>query len=248
MTKVQRMLVIGATSAIAHETLKLFADAGIRLVLVGRNTDRLQRVGDDLRTRGATIERTILLDVTDLTRHREVVDQAVSILGGIDVVLIAHGSLGDHGLSSRDPDASSRELMINAVSTLSLLTLIADRMEQQRSGCIAVITSVAGDRGRQSNYVYGAAKAAVDVFLEGLRNRLHKSGVAVVTIKPGLVDTPMTRHLRHNVLFASAAVAGRGVHRAILRRRNVVYVPSYWRWIMLAIRLLPEPLFKRMNL
>jgi short-subunit dehydrogenase len=128
------------------------------------------------------------------------------------------------------------------------LTLLANYFEGQRHGCIAVITSVAGDRGRQSNYVYGAAKGGVDHFLQGLRNRLFRSGVAVVTIKPGYVATPMTAGIKKSPLFISAGRAGRSIHRAIERRRNVVYVPWFWRPIMTMVRWLPEAIFKRLQL
>jgi decaprenylphospho-beta-D-erythro-pentofuranosid-2-ulose 2-reductase len=129
-----------------------------------------------------------------------------------------------------------------------LLTLIGNRFEEQRNGCIAVISSVAGDRGRQSNYVYGAAKGALTVFLSGLRNRLVKAGVTVITIKPGFVDSPMTASFRKGFLWVSPAVVGRGVYRAIVSRKDVVYLPWYWRYIMMAVVLIPERMFKRLSL
>ena len=125
---------------------------------------------------------------------------------------------------------------------------LANRFEQSRGGCIAVISSVAGDRGRQSNYVYGSAKGGLDRFLQGLRNRLYRAGVAVVTIKPGFVDTPMTAALPKNALYASPRQVARGVYRAIEARRSVVYLPWFWRPIMLLIKLLPESVFKRLRL
>jgi decaprenylphospho-beta-D-erythro-pentofuranosid-2-ulose 2-reductase len=139
-------------------------------------------------------------------------------------------------------------LEVNFTATVALLTLLANRLEAARHGCIAVITSVAGDRGRQSNYVYGAAKGGVDRFLEGLRNRLFRSGVAVITIKPGFVDTPMTAGLRKNALFASPRRVGRAIHRAIEARRSVVYVPWFWRPIMFLVTALPESIFRRLRL
>jgi decaprenylphospho-beta-D-erythro-pentofuranosid-2-ulose 2-reductase len=111
-----------------------------------------------------------------------------------------------------------------------------------------VIGSVAGDRGRAGNYIYGAAKSAVETYLSGLRNRLASSGVSVITIKPGLVDTPMTAHLPKTALVASASDVARAIDRAIQRHRLVVYVPWFWRWIMLTIRMLPERLFMRMRI
>jgi hypothetical protein len=139
-------------------------------------------------------------------------------------------------------------LEVNFTATVALLTLLANYFEAQGRGCIAVIGSVAGDRGRQSNYVYGAAKGGLDRFLQGLRNRLFRSGVSVVTLKPGFVDTPMTSGVKKNPLFSSAERAGRDVHRAIQRRRDVVYIPWFWGPIMALVRLLPESIFKRLHL
>jgi decaprenylphospho-beta-D-erythro-pentofuranosid-2-ulose 2-reductase len=144
--------------------------------------------------------------------------------------------------------AALDQLKTNFLSVVSLLTLIGNRFEEQRNGCIAVISSVAGDRGRQSNYVYGAAKGALTVFLSGLRNRLVKAGVTVITIKPGFVDSPMTASFRKGFLWASPAVVGRGVYRAIVSRKDVVYLPWYWRYIMMAVVLIPERMFKRLSL
>jgi short-subunit dehydrogenase len=131
---------------------------------------------------------------------------------------------------------------------ISLLTLLANYFEHQKRGCIAVISSVAGDRGRQSNYVYGAAKGAVTIFLQGLRNRLASKGVAVVTIKPGMVDTPMTAHMRKSRLFASAETVGQGIYQAMVKRRDVVYMPGYWRYIMWIIKSIPESRFKNLRI
>src|SRR5262249_27758698 len=139
-------------------------------------------------------------------------------------------------------------LEVNFTTTAALLTLVGDALEGQRHGCLAVITSVAGDRGRQSNYVYGAAKGGLHILLQGIRNRLYPAGVAVVEIKPGFVDTPMTAHLRKNALFASPGRVGRAVHRAILKRRDIVYVPWFWRPVMTAVKLMPERVFKRLKL
>ncbi|HXC65533.1 MAG TPA: SDR family NAD(P)-dependent oxidoreductase, partial [bacterium] len=123
-----------------------------------------------------------------------------------------------------------------------------NRFEAQGRGCLAVISSVAGDRGRQSNYVYGTAKATVTAFLSGLRNRLFRSGVQVLTIKPGMVDTPMTAALKKGPLFASADTVAAGIVRAVDKRRDVVYVPGYWRLVMGVIKALPEGVFKRLKL
>ncbi|MGH7513874.1 MAG: SDR family oxidoreductase [Gemmatimonadales bacterium] len=242
-----RVLIVGATSAIATETARAYAAYGARLFLTGRDADRLEGVAADLRVRGATVE-TAVLDVTDRRRGAEVMDSAWAAFGGFDVALLAHGVLPDQARCQARAEDAIAALEVNFTSTVALLTPLANRFEAAKAGCIAVITSVAGDRGRQSNYLYGAAKGGLDRFLEGLRNRLFRSGVAVVTLKPGFVDTPMTAGIRQGPLFVSARRAGRAVHRAIERRRDVAYIPWFWRPIMALVRALPEPVFKRLRL
>src|SRR5436189_2569489 len=228
-----RILIVGATSAIAHETAKCFAKDGAEFFLVGRSPEKLEDVGNDLKVRGAKRIETYALDVTCLDRHQEMIETAITRLDGLDMVLIAHGTLGDQQKCQRSVVETMKEFTTNCTSVISLLTILADYFEQQRRGCIAVISSAAGDRGRQSNYVYGAAKGAVSIFLGGLRNRLRKSGVAVVTVKPGFVGTPMTATLKKGLLFASASVVGKGVYAAMKSRKEVVYLPWFWRYIML---------------
>ena len=243
-----RVLIIAATSAIASETARAYAEGGARLFLTGRNAAKLASVADDLRVRGAAEVHTAVLDVAEIPRGAQVIGTAISTLGGLDVALIAQGSLPVQSACEKEVGAALDALHVNFTATVALLTVLANHFEAQRRGCIAVITSVAGDRGRQSNYVYGAAKGGVERFLQGLRNRLHASGVAVVTIKPGFVDTPMTAAMKKSPLFASARRVGRGIHRAIEHRRDVVYIPWFWRPVMMVIRGLPERLFKRLHL
>ena len=243
-----RVLIIGATSAIASETARAYAEGGARLFLTGRNAAKLASVADDLRVRGAAEVHTAVLDVAQIPHQAQVIDSAISTLGTLDVALIAHGTLPIQSACEKHVVEAIDALHVNFTSTIALLTVLANYFEAQRSGCIAVITSVAGDRGRQSTYVYGAGKGGVERFLQGLRNRLHASGVTVVTIKPGFVDTPMTAAVKKSPLFASARRVGRAIHRAIEHRRDVVYIPWFWRPVMLAIRGLPERLFKRLHL
>jgi decaprenylphospho-beta-D-erythro-pentofuranosid-2-ulose 2-reductase len=242
------VLIVGATSAIAGGASRAFAAAGARLFLAARDPAKLEAVAADLRVRGAPQVETAVLDVLDTDRHAAVLELAADRLGGLDVVLIAHGTLPDQHRCQASVAETLRALEVNCMSTVALLTVVANTFERQRRGCIAVITSVAGDRGRQSNYVYGAAKGALHLFLQGLRNRLHAAGVAVVEIKPGFVATPMTAHLKRNALFADPEAVGRAVQRAIVLRRDIVYVPWFWRPVMLAIRLVPERIFKRLRL
>lgn len=243
-----KILIIGATSAIAHETAKCFAKDGAELFLVGRSSEKLEAVQNDLKVRGAKRAESYVLDISQLDRHQEMIQSAIETLDGLDMVLIAHGTLGDQRLSQENVTKTLEEFTTNCTSVISLLTLLANYFEPRKRGCIAVISSVAGDRGRQSNYVYGAAKGAVTVFLQGLRSRLAKSGVAVVTIKPGFVDTPMTASIRKGLLFASPRKVGEGIYHAMLKGKEVVYLPWFWRPILLIVKSIPEPVFKKLSI
>jgi len=242
------ILIIGATSAIAGATARAYAQRGARLFLVGRDAQRLGILADDLRVLGAADVVTFACDLTDFERHPELVAKAREGLGRIDVALIAHGILGDQRAEEADFDKARENLTVNALSPISLLTRLTPVMREQGSGTLAAIASVAGDRGRQSNFVYGAAKGALAIYLQGLRNRLYPDGVHVLTIKPGFVDTPMTRDFPKGPLWVGPEVIARGIVRAVERRRNVVYLPWFWRPIMAIIKAIPEPIFKRLKL
>jgi short-subunit dehydrogenase len=244
----RKVLIIGATSAIAEAAARLFAARGDALFLVARNRMHLDAVRADLLLRGAKSVDLAELNVNALDGHAAVLEQAWSALGAVNIVLIAHGTLPDQSACQASPEVAVREFTTNATSTIALATAIAARLEAQGNGTLAVISSVAGDRGRASNYLYGAAKAAVTAFLSGLRQRLAGSGVNVLTIKPGFVDTPMTAAFRKGALWASPAQVADGIVRAIDRRRSVVYLPGFWRFVMLVIRHIPEPVFKRVKL
>ena len=244
----KKILIIGATSAIAQEVAALYADSGSQLCLVARNTEKLEQVAQDLRVHGATAVETFSSDLTDTTCHDEIMRVADKALGNIDITLIAHGTLPEQKDCENSVEQTIQELQVNFLSTVSLLTLLANYFEKQGKGCITVLSSVAGDRGRQSNYVYGAAKGGLSIFLQGLRNRLSKAGVGVLTIKPGFVITPMTAEFKKGVLWAQPKRVAEAIVSAIQKRKNVVYVPWFWRWIMLVIRSIPESIFKRMSL
>jgi len=245
----KKILIIGATSAIAEATARIFAARGETLFLVARNAERLQAIKADLDVRGAVRTATATLDVADVVAQQAIIDQAERELGGLDIVLIAHGTLSDQGECEKSVAALRREFEVNALSTMALLTILANTFEARRTGTLAVISSVAGDRGRQSNYVYGAAKAAVTAFLSGLRQRLAKSNVDVLTIKPGFVDTPMTANIANKgALWAKPDAVAAGIVRAIDKRRNVVYLPGFWALIMLVIKHIPEAIFKKLKL
>ncbi len=187
-----RVLIVGATSAIAGETAKEFAKNGAHLFLTGRNAGRLAAVADDLRVRGAARVETAILDVADLATQGPTIEAAFATLGEIDVALVAHGTLPNQERCQEQVEETVKALHVNFTGTIALLTLLANRLESQRHGCLAVIGSVAGSRGRRTNYVYGAAKGGVEIFLQGLRGRLFPCNVTVLTVKPGFVDTPMT--------------------------------------------------------
>jgi len=244
-----KILIVGATSAIAQETARLFAAEGNTLFLVARNANKLQAVADDLRVRGAAKVDTAVLDLNELSEHAALLQKATQSLDGLDIALIAHGTLGNQEASQADFNVARQELKTNFLSVVSLLTLIANQFEAQKSGVIAVISSVAGDRGRGSNYVYGTAKAGVSAFLQGLRNRLSKAGVSVITIKPGFVDTPMTAHIdKKGPLFVGPEVIAKGIYQAILNKKDVVYLPAFWFGIMSLIIHIPESIFKKLSL
>lgn len=244
----KKVLVLGATSAIAQSTVRLLAARGASLYLVGRNPERLEAVAQDARTRGAARVETEALDLDDIARHEALVERAATALGGLDGALLAHGILGNQEAAQRSYAEAEKVLRTNFLSAVSLLTPLANRFEAQKAGTLVVISSVAGDRGRQSNYVYGASKGALSVFLQGLRNRLAHAGVAVVTVKPGFVDTPMTADVKKNALFATPDKVARGIVRAADARKDEVYLPGFWGPIMFAIRGIPERVFKRMKL
>ena len=243
-----RILLVGASSAIAEAAARLFAARGDALYLVARKPDLLAAIADDLRVRGSPAVVTESLDANDLGSHEAMLQRAEAALGGLNAALIAYGTLSDQKACERSADLTVQELFTNGVSVIALVTRIAERFERQRSGKIAVISSVAGDRGRQSNYVYGSAKALVSAFLSGLRQRLYKSGVSVVTIKPGFVDTPMTASFRKGALWAKPGQVAAGIVRAMDRGTPVAYLPGFWWAIMLIIRAVPERVFRRLSL
>jgi short-subunit dehydrogenase len=244
----RRILITGATSAIAQEAAGHFAADGDAFLLVARDSEKLAAIADDLRARGAEEVETALVDLLDLARCSKLIDETVEKLGGLDALLIAQGTLPDQTACEANPVQALREFSLNAMGPITLLLKAATHFEKQGSGCIAAITSIAGVRGRRSNYVYGAAKAAVSTFLEGLRGRMGDAGVSVVDIRPGFVDTPMTAHLPKNPLFATAARVGKRVYRAITSGDAVVYTPWFWRWIALALQLIPRSVFLKLSI
>jgi len=245
---VKKILVIGATSAIAEHCAHIWADRGDALYLVARNKERLSAIAADLKVRGAAITRTYCTDLNQMDIHATLLDSAEVAMAGIDIVLIAHGTLSNQKSCEQNVEEMLAEIKTNALSTISLLTLIANRFEAKQAGTIAVISSVAGDRGRASNYVYGSAKAMTTAFTSGLQQRLHKSNVAVVTIKPGFVDTPMTASFNKGLLWVKPATVAATIVKAIDEKKNEVYAPAFWWVVMAMIKAIPNLLFKRVSL
>ena len=244
----KKVLIIGATSAIAEHCARIWAAKGDALHLVARNEQRVQTIAADLKVRGASEVTTYCTDLNDMEKHDELLDKADGSLGSLDIVLVAHGTLSNQKACELSVEETLAEIHTNALSTVSLLTLIANRFEAKRNGTICVISSVAGDRGRASNYVYGSAKAMVTAFTSGLRQRLHKSNVTVVTIKPGFVDTPMTSDFKKGLLWANPNAVAKSILKAIDSQKTEVYVPGFWWAIMMSIRMIPNEIFRKVLL
>jgi hypothetical protein len=220
----RRVIIVGATSAIARTTARLFADEGASQVVCFE------------------------FEATVWPRFDALFNAVERHLGSPEIVLVAHGTLPDQMVCETDLAAMRMAFEVNGLATMTLLMLLAARLERQGHGTLAVISSVAGDRGRRSNYVYGASKAGLNTFLQGLRARLGPAGVNVLTVKPGFVDTPMTDAFEKGLLWVQPDTVARGIHGAIAKGRSEIYLPGFWRWIMLVLRLLPERIFMRLPL
>lgn len=244
----KNVLIIGASSAIALATARIYAQQGCRLLITARSQERLDEISADLTTRGAAQLSSQVFDASQLDQHAKFIDHAINELSQIDICLIAHGTLPDQQQCQDDVEYALQEFNLNGSSVISLCTLLANQLEQQKSGTLAVISSVAGDRGRQSNYLYGTAKAAVSTFLQGLRNRLCKHNVHVLNIKPGFVDTPMTASFNKGPLWATPEKVAKDISKAIEKKRNTLYTPWFWWIIMSIIKAIPEHIFKRLSL
>jgi short-subunit dehydrogenase len=251
------VLIVGATSGIARALARLMAaDAAsdqrtLGFILASRDEEELTRLAADLRTRSGCEVATIRYDAADLDAAPPLVrDAAMALPGGLQGVILAHGSLPDAEQSRRDPQVARELIDVNYTSMVLLLEAAADYFEQQKAGFICAISSVAGDRGRRSNYPYGASKAALTAYLQGLRSRLHPLGIPVLTVKPGYVDTGMIWGIvkPDSPLNSTPQRVARDILRAIRRRRNVIYTPWFWRIIMGIVRAIPEFVFKRMKI
>jgi decaprenylphospho-beta-D-erythro-pentofuranosid-2-ulose 2-reductase len=247
-TALRQIVVLGATSGIALEVQRQLALRGCELLLVARSPQRLAEIRSDLEARGAGPVFTYSADLASVQQHAAIFEFARRTFPDFDTVLLAYGSMHTQTESESSVDVLLDELRVNFTSAAAILTLFAADLERRRKGCLATITSVAGERGRRSNYVYGSAKGALSLFLQGLRGRLHPAGVRVITIKPGPVQTSMTDHLPNAARFADPEQVGREIVRALERRSpDVLYTPRIWRYVMSAVRQIPETVFKRLS-
>jgi decaprenylphospho-beta-D-erythro-pentofuranosid-2-ulose 2-reductase len=244
----RNILVFGATSAIAHAVGRRYAEEGASFVLIARDLAKLDANTADLSVRGAAKAIALAADLNDFAGHRALISRAVAELGSLDLVLIAQGTLPDQDRCENDVEQMRLAIDTNLFSVMSLATMAALKMAQQRQGSLVVLGSVAGDRGKRSNYVYGAAKAGVAVFLDGLRARVRDDGVHVLTVKPGFVDTPMTSGFRKGPLWVSPERVATAIRRGVERRRSVIYAPWFWRPIMFVIRALPSAILVRLKI
>jgi len=244
----KKVVILGATSGIALEVERQLARRGCELLLVARSPQRLAELQGDLAVRGAQQVFTHAADLACVQQHAAIFEFARRTFPNFDTVLLAYGSMHDQKDSETSVDTLLEELQVNFVSATAILTLFAAELERRRTGCLAAITSVAGDRGRRSNYVYGSAKGALSLFLQGLRSRLHPAGVRVITIKPGPVQTPMTDHLPNAAHFADPEQVARDIVCALERRSpDVLYTPKVWRYVMKTVQEIPETIFKRLS-
>lgn len=244
----QTVLVAGATSAIARGVAVAFARRGYGVILAGRDTEETRRIATDLTVRYGVATRALTFDAAQPELHEVWVQALIGYAPELDGVVICFGQLGDQVSATQALETAKKIVDVNYTGAVTFLTPIANWFEQRGRGFIGAFSSVAGDRGRQSNYVYGSAKGALALFLQGLRQRLAKKGVSVTTIKPGFVDTRMTYGMPGLFLVAKPEDVGERAVRAVLAGKPVVYLPWFWRYIMLIIKLIPERVFMRLKL
>jgi short-subunit dehydrogenase len=242
----KKILVLGATSGIAEATCRIWAAQGAQLFLVARNPEKLAAVAADLKTRGAAYVGTAVADLDDTDKHAELLSHAINSLTGMDIAYLAYGILGDQPRAEQDFEHAAQILHTNFVAPVSLLTWLANFCVQRHAGVLAVLSSVAGERGRKSNYLYGSSKAGLTAFLAGLRNRVDREGVTVLTIKPGPVNTAMTAHM--NIRKADVNKVAATIVKAIDAKKDNLYVPGIFQPIMFIIRNIPDRIFKKSNL
>ena len=242
------VLILGATSAIASALAREFAAHKFDLVLGGRDLEELGALASDLSLRYGARAEVFPFDALDTQTHASALRSFLSGAGkALEGVVVCMGYLGDQAKGQGDWEEARRILETNFTGCVSALNILANHFEARRAGFICAISSVAGDRGRQSNYLYGSAKAGLSAFLQGLRNRLFPAHVKVITVKPGFVDTRMTYGRPGLLLVAPPEKVAKGIFHAIAKGKDVVYLPWFWRLIMLIVKSIPEAIFKRLR-
>jgi|SRR4030095_4879418 len=243
------LLVLGAGSLIAQSAAANFAEAGHEIIFAGRYLAELQKLANDFHIRYKVDCYAEPFDALAYDTHKKFLEDVLAKMPGLSHVLIAFGYLGTQEKAQSDFSEAHRIIDTNYTGVVSICELIAAEFESRKKGSIAVISSVAGDRGRQSNYMYGSAKGGLTAYTSGLRSRLTKSEVNVLTIKPGFVDTPMTYGMAlPKMLVASAEKVGKDIYKAMVKRKSIVYTPIYWSWIMRVVKTIPEFIFRKLKL
>ena len=246
---VQSVLVFGGTSDIAESTLRrLVQRRARRVVLAGRDVDRLGEIAEDLRARGATFVECVPFDALDTATHEAMVDAVFDRVGDIDLVLVAFGVLGEQADAEQHATAAVDVARVNYLGAVSVLTPTAERLQAQGHGTIVVLSSVAGELARESNYVYGSTKAGLDAFAQGLNDRLVGTGANVMIVRPGFVHTKMTAGLKPAPLAATPDSVAAAILDGLATGRTIVWVPRTLRPVMSVLRHLPRPVFRRLAL
>ena len=239
-------IILGATSSMARALARQLAENGDRLVLAGRDMEDMKRTATDCGARGAPVAEVVRFDARQPDTFGAVIRRAEREDGTINAAVFV-GSMPEQSAIDADPSLVEGVITDSFAGPAQFLQMLAPLMEARGGGTVVGVGSVAGDRGRIGNYVYGAAKAGFHTYLSGLRNRLTRAGGHVVTVKPGFVDTAMTWGLDGMFLVAPPEKVADDILKAVAKRRNTIYTPFFWRWIMLIIRSIPESIFKKLS-
>jgi len=241
-------LVLGATSRVAHALAHALAARGHDVCVAARDLDEAERVAADVRVRSGHASVALRFDATDFDAHAAFIDSVEAAVGALDTVVLAFGEMGAQADSERNAQAARQVIDVNYTGAVSVCERVAERLISRKRGTIIGVSSVAGDRGRQSNYIYGSAKGAFTLYLQGLRNRLFPLGVHVLTVKLGFVDTRMTWGMSTRIPIAAPEAAAQAILSAAAGGEDVLYYPRFWRGVMTLIGAVPERVFKRLKL
>ena len=243
----QTWIILGATSSMARALSRALAEKGHALLLAGRDIDDIARLAADCRSRGATLAEAVAFDARKPETFTPLIEKLADQESLLNAAVFV-GTMPEQASIDADPSLVDGTVIDSFSGPARFLQMMAPLIEARGGGCVVGVGSVAGDRGRVGNYVYGAAKAGFHTYLSGLRNRLNRSGAHVVTVKPGFVDTAMTWGIEGMFLVAPPEKVAADILRAVEKKRNVIYTPFFWRYIMLIIRSIPEPIFKKLSI